>query len=67
MIKAQHKGFLIFAAPEELADGGKWSVRVLIQRNLNTASVSKQKYFRSKNTCDSREEAEAHSIFMHSG
>ncbi len=63
MVKAHHKGFLIYAAPEELSDGGKWSVRVLIQRNMKTATVSKQQYFKSKNICDSREEAEAHSIF----
>ncbi|WP_376787816.1 CV_2116 domain-containing protein [Aliamphritea hakodatensis] len=63
MIRAQHKGFLIFAAPEELTESRKWSVRVLIQRNLKTASVSRQQYFKSKNTCDSREEAEAHCIF----
>ncbi|WP_261841304.1 CV_2116 domain-containing protein [Aliamphritea ceti] len=63
MIKAQHKGFLIFAAPEEITDNGKWSVRVLIMRNMKTDTVSKQQYYKSKNTCDSREEAEAHSIF----
>ena len=55
-----YKGYVLKAAPYQLADTGEWTTRVVICRDAGDSTIEKP--FSAGNTFETREKAIAHSL-----
>lgn len=58
MATEEYNGFELSPAPYQLAETGLWGVRVVITRHHKRGETLEKPY-EAKDTCDTREEAEA--------
>lgn len=62
MPRIHYLGFEVSASPEQLVEGGKWSLRVLITKHHDSRNETLEQFFEGKQTFGARDEAEQHSI-----
>ncbi len=60
MERVEYKGYVIEANPDELADGGRWTTNITIERHDGEGVMADP--FSAANTFDTKEEATAHCI-----
>lgn len=60
MERVEYKGYVIEANPHELADDGRWTTNIAIERHDDEGVMAHQ--FSAANTFASKEEATAHCI-----